>query len=148
MEIAANGAAYRRCPERVAELKEQIGDLQSVRERLMHRRRTLNEDHIEYVSQTRVKLAGLRAEMQKEREEFRKLAADVRLIISSDSEVRASIFREMIELAQTSPYARRYSDTLYQMAVMVLFRSRSSYDFMHWFLPITVPGSVYHHFRE
>jgi hypothetical protein len=61
MEMAANGAVYRRCPERVAELEEQIGDLNSVRGRLMPRCRTLKEDHIEYVSQTRVKLAGLPA---------------------------------------------------------------------------------------
>jgi hypothetical protein len=108
MEMSANGAVYGRCPERVAELEEQIGDLKSVRGRLIRSCRTLKEDHIEYVSQTRVKLTGLRAEMQKEREEFGKLAADIKSIISSDSEVRANVFREMIELAQTSPYMRRF----------------------------------------
>jgi hypothetical protein len=61
--------------------------------------------------------------MQTEREEFGKLAADMKSIISSDSEVRASVFREMIELAQTLPYMRRDSDALYHMAVAVLFRS-------------------------
>jgi hypothetical protein len=66
MKMVANGAVYRRCSEHVTELEEQIGDLKSVRERPMRRCRILKEDHIEYVSQTRVKLAGLRAEMQKE----------------------------------------------------------------------------------
>jgi hypothetical protein len=102
MEMAANGAVYRKCPERVAKLEEQIGDVKSVQGRLMHRCRTLEEDHIEYVSQTRVRLAGLRAEMRREREEFGELAADMKSIVSSDSEVQASVFREMIELVQTS----------------------------------------------
>jgi hypothetical protein len=66
MKMAANGTVYRRCRERAAELGEQISDLKSVRGRLMRRCRTLKEDHIEYVSQTSVKLAGLRAEMQSE----------------------------------------------------------------------------------
>jgi uncharacterized membrane protein YbaN (DUF454 family) len=51
-------------------------------------------------------------------------------------------------MVQTSPYMRRYSDALYHMTVVVLFHSRSSYNFMHWLFPIPVPGSVYHHFRE
>jgi hypothetical protein len=106
MEMAANGAVYRRCPELMAELEEQIGDLKSVGGRLMRGCRTLKEGHIEYVSQTRLKLAGRHAEMQKEQEEFGRLAADMKSIISSDSEVRASVFREMIELALTSPYMR------------------------------------------
>jgi hypothetical protein len=37
MEMAANGAVYRKCPERVAELEEQISRLKSVRGRLMRR---------------------------------------------------------------------------------------------------------------
>jgi hypothetical protein len=54
----------------------------------------------------------------------------------------------MIELAQTSPYMPQYSDTLYHMAVVMPFRSRSSYNFMHWYFLIPVPGPAYHRFRE
>jgi hypothetical protein len=37
MEMAANGAVYRRCLERAAEFEERISDLKSVRGRLMRR---------------------------------------------------------------------------------------------------------------
>jgi hypothetical protein len=100
------------------------------------------------LSETSVRLSDLTAQLQKEREQSAKLALDMKSIISSDSEVRADVFREMTELAKTEPALRWYSNSLYQMAAVLLFRSRSSDEFMHRFLLIPAPSSVYSHFRE
>jgi hypothetical protein len=69
-------------------------------------------------------------------------------IISSDSEVRADVFPEMIELAEREPTLRRYSNSLYNMAAVLLLCCRSSSEFMHGLLPIPPLSSVHSHFRE
>jgi hypothetical protein len=78
----------------------------------MRRCRTLKEDHRKYLSQTRVRLSDLTAELQKGRGQSTELALDMKSIISSDSGVRADVFREMIELAKIEPALRQRSDSL------------------------------------
>jgi hypothetical protein len=66
LEMSASRAVYRRIEENVAELEEEIGDLKSVRGQHMQRRRTLKEHHRKFLSQTRVRLSDLTAQLQKE----------------------------------------------------------------------------------
>jgi hypothetical protein len=103
LEVAASRVVYRRVVENVAEVEEEMGDLKSVRGQLMRRCRTLKEDHRKYLSQIRIRLSNLTAQLQKEREESVNLALGMKSIISSDSEVRADVFLEMIELTKTEP---------------------------------------------
>jgi hypothetical protein len=57
------------------------------------------------------------------------------------------VFRELIHLAQgQGPHY--YSQHLDKMAVVILFRSRSPYEFLTHFEIQPVTGAVYHHFGE
>jgi hypothetical protein len=67
------------------------------------------------------------------------------MIVSSEWEIRANLFCEMITLAKshTTP---RCSNNLYDAAVVILFRSCSTSEFVHTFLPLPSPRAVHAHF--
>jgi hypothetical protein len=103
-----------------------------------------------WVSDNRVRLARLHGEFRAKQDAAAANLFDLTDIVSSASDVRANVFREMIQLAR--PPAEegsmpRYSHNLYLMAVVRLFRSRSSYEFLRQFLPLPATSSIYGHFR-
>jgi hypothetical protein len=51
----------------------------------------------------------------------------------------------MIDLAKPHTISR-YSKNLYYAAIVILFRSRSTYEFLCTFLPLPSPMAVYSHF--
>jgi hypothetical protein len=53
----------------------------------------------------------------------------------------------MVELARHRGDPR-YSDNVYHMAVVLMFPSRSSDEFLRQFLPLPAPSSIYDHFRN
>jgi hypothetical protein len=60
---------------------------------------------------------------------------------------RPDILREMNDLPARQGY-RRYSDSLHYMAVVMVFRSRSTYEFLRNFLPLPARNSIYDHSRD
>jgi hypothetical protein len=128
------------------ELENQIWTLRSVRGQLLRRCRTVKEQHTEYVSALRVRLSKPHFSEPKPEEFFMKVF-DLETIVSSESPVRANVFREMVELARHGGKPR-YSDNLYHMAVVLMFRSHSSDEFLRQFLPLPAPSSICHHFRN
>jgi hypothetical protein len=69
------------------------------------------------------------------------------MIVSSEWETRANLFREMTTLAK-SHATPRYSKNLDYAAVVILFRSCSTDEFVRTFLPLPSPRAVYAHFRS
>jgi hypothetical protein len=67
------------------------------------------------------------------------------MIVSCESEIKANLFREMITLAK-SDTTPRCSKKLYSAAVVILFRSCSTYEALRTFLPLPSPRAVYAHF--
>jgi hypothetical protein len=67
------------------------------------------------------------------------------MIVSSEWEIRANLFREMITLAK-SHNTPRYSKNLCYAAVVILFRLCSTYEFVLTFLPLPSQSAVYAHF--
>jgi hypothetical protein len=66
-------------------------------------------------------------------------------IVSSESEIKANLFGEMINLAKPHTIPR-YSNNLYYVAIVILFRSRSICEFLRTFLPLPSPMAVYLYF--
>jgi hypothetical protein len=66
-------------------------------------------------------------------------------IVLPESEIKANLFRKMIDLAKPHTIPR-YSQNLHYAAIVILFRSHSTYEFLRTFLPLPSPRAVYSHF--
>jgi hypothetical protein len=122
-----------------ANLETQITTLKSLRGKLTRKFRTEKANH------------------QREKKQLQKEIRDLRRHLSQLQAASHApgpcdpcsppILREMNEiLSGTGP--RRYSDHMYYAAVVVLFRSRSTFDFLRGLgFPFPAPNSVYDHFR-
>jgi predicted nuclease with TOPRIM domain len=77
--------------------------MRSQQGKLMRQIRTQQSEHSEYVKQIRVKLSQLHGQLHEAREALElpsgKTMIDLESVVSSESPVRADIFREMIDLA-------------------------------------------------
>ena len=101
----------------------------------------------DYQNEVRGKTRKANAAHRREEAELLENFVDLETVVSSESPVRADVFREMIMLSQTKG-RRTYSEELYHAAAALLFRSRSGYEFMAKIVPLPAPSSVYEHFRE
>jgi hypothetical protein len=159
LEMAATRAVYVTEPYTAATQGELVKRLMSVRGRLLRRCRTLQDQHKDYVSRMRGELSlffGIRREQlegRAVRQEIPEQAPEVNFnlgsVVSSDSPVRADIVREMVLMGLNHGLRpQRYSKNLYHMAVVLLFRSRSAYEYLRNFLPFPAPSSIYAHFQQ
>jgi hypothetical protein len=126
-----------------------VSRLESTRGKLLRQCRNLHARYNDYVSENRVRLRRLSRSLQVENRCAPRKEFDLGNIVSSDSRVRTDVFREMIDLSNVDSQpraARRYSDNIFHMAVVLLFRSRSAYEFLRMFLPLPAPSTVYGHF--
>jgi hypothetical protein len=131
------------------ELQERITTLQSTRGKLMHDCRQIRQDSKEYVDALKKRLANTEAALCRLRGEIAADIVDLGTVRPSDSAVRTDLFHEMVHLAQREKNKRRYTDLHYYLAVLLLFRSRSSYEQIHTkFFPSPAPSSIYDHFHD
>jgi hypothetical protein len=130
----------------IEKLEDEITRLRSLRGRLTRTCRTIREENDREMASMREQLRQLRSQVARLEEELSMKEGEIERTISSKSEVRIHVFREMIELARRNG-PRRYSDHLYYMAVGIRFRSASTYDFVREFLPVPSPVAIYHHFH-
>jgi hypothetical protein len=123
-----------------ANLETQITTLKSLRGKLTRKFRTEKANHQREKAQLQKQIRDLRRHLSQ-------LQAPGSHATGACAPDFPPILREMNEiLTKTGP--RRYSDHLYYAAVVVLFRSRSTYDFLRDLgFPFPAPNSVYEHFR-
>jgi predicted nucleic acid-binding Zn-ribbon protein len=138
--------------EEEEDMQDKMDKCRSQQGKLMRQIRTQRSQHAKYVQQTRVKLAGFHVKLREAQERLEapseKTMIDMESVVSSVSPVRADIFREMIDLARQPAMGRRYSPNPFHMAVVLLFRSRSAYEFLRNFLPLPAPSTIYEHFHD
>ena len=130
----------------VAGLEDEVARLNSLRGRLTRTCRTIHRQNDEEIAAMRQELRVLRSRVAELDEQLSISGAQMDQTVSSPSEVRANVFREMITLARSTG-SPRYSFHLYYMGVVILYRSPSTYDFLRQFLPLPSPVSIYHHFQ-
>jgi hypothetical protein len=127
----------------VANLEEKIAELKSLRGRLTRKCRSVKEVYERKSFAYRLEACRLRRQLNKQEE-----AMQARPTMDAPREPeRLDVLAEMIETAKKGG-AKRYSSHLYYTAVVVMFRSRSTYEFMRQFLPLPAPNSIYEHFRD
>jgi hypothetical protein len=126
-------------------LAKEIKRLRSMRGQLTPRCRTLRKEHEIDLSQCRTLLRQLRCQLAAQEQQIVIQSKETEKIISSESKIRANLFREMIDLAKPHTIPRN-SKNLYYAAIVILFRSRSTYEFLRTFLPFPSPRAVYSHF--
>jgi hypothetical protein len=131
--------------ENRANLEEEVRRLGSMRGQQTRRCRILRKDDENNLLQCRTLLRQLRSRFADQKQQILTQGREMEMIVSSESEIRANLFRKMIVLAKshTTPH---YSKNLYYAAVVVLFRSCSTYEFVCTFLPLPSPRVVYAHF--
>jgi hypothetical protein len=142
LDMVCNGVIY---DEDRSNLEEEIRRLRSIRKQLTHRCRILRKEHENDVSQYRTLLRQPRSQLTGQEQQIVIHSRETEKIISSESEIRANLFREMIDLAKPHTIPR-YSKNLYYAAIVILFPSRSIYEFLCTFLPLPSPRAVYSHF--
>jgi hypothetical protein len=142
LDMVFNGVVYE---ENRPNLEEEIRRLRSMRGKLTRRCRTLRKDHENDLLQCRTLLRQLRSRFADQEQQILTQSREMEMIVSSEWEIRVNLFREMITLAKsyTTP---RYSKNLYYAAVVILFQSCSTYEFVRTFLPLPSPRAVYAHF--
>jgi hypothetical protein len=142
LDMAFNEVVY---DENKTNIEEEIRRLRSVRGQLTRRYRTLRKDHENDLLRCRTLLRQLRSRFTGQEKQIFTQSREMEMIISSESEIRANLLREMITLAKshTTP---RYSKNLYYAAVVILFRSCSTYEFVRTFLPCRARGPFMHFF--
>jgi hypothetical protein len=133
IELARHGVASEKIAK--ASLDVQIRRLKSLRGQLTRRCRTLKADHAKEMCACRLDIRDLRARLADGQELRAKESFDINEILSSPSKERAGIFRAMIEFA-AKQRRRRYSNDFYSMAAVILFRSRSTSDYLRSFIPL------------
>jgi hypothetical protein len=72
---------------------------------------------------------------------------EIEMIVSSEWEIKANLFHEMITLTKSHTIPV-HSKNLYYAAVVILFRLRSTSEFVRTFLPLPSPRAVYARFRS
>jgi hypothetical protein len=127
-------------------LLDEIDKLRSTKGKLLHNIRVMHERFDDYVAQNRVDRSGLFCKIRM-LEELGGGTIDMDALVASESQVRADVFRELVQLALHAQ-PPHYSDRLYDLAVVLMFRSRSSYEFLRLFLPLPATSSIYYHFRD
>jgi hypothetical protein len=139
LDLVFNGVVY---DENRANLEKEIRRLRSMRGQLTHRCRTLRKDHENDLLQYRTLSRQLQSRFADQEQQMLTQSRQMEMIVSSESEIRANLFREIITLAKshTTP---RYSKNLYYAAVVILFRSCSTYEFMRNFLPLPSSRAAY-----
>jgi hypothetical protein len=145
LEIACAGVAYDAATVRRQE--RQIENLKSTQGRLTRRFRTLHNDYQDEIAALKSEVRELRSLVVELQDALRMNESRARPLFYFKSRVCADVFAEMIELAQIPAHGRRYSDNLYYVAVVILYRSSSTYDFLlHW-LALPASSSVYGRFQ-
>jgi hypothetical protein len=126
----------------------QIARLRSLRGKLTRRCRTRKEEYEAEIAALTIEVRQLRNEVAQLQKALSAKENAEKPIFYSDSQIWADVFCEMIELAQMPKEARRYSDHLYYVAVVILFRSASTFEFLRHFLPLPSAVSVYAEFHD
>jgi hypothetical protein len=119
LDMVFNAVVY---DENRANLEEESRRLRSMRGQLTRRCRTLRKDHQNDLLQCRTLLRQLRSRFADQEQQILTQSRGMEMIVSSEWEIRANLFREMITLTKshTTP---RYSKNLYYAAVVILFQS-------------------------
>jgi hypothetical protein len=93
----------------------------------------------------RTLLRQLRSRFADQGQQIQTQSREMKMTVSSESDAKANLFREMITLAKShaTPGSSR---NLYYAAVVILFRSCSTYEFVRTFLPLPSSRAVYAHF--
>jgi hypothetical protein len=114
LDMAFNGAVH---DENRANLEEEIQCLRSMRGQLTPGCRTVRQDHENDLLQCRTLLRQLRSRFADQEKQILTESREMEMMVSSESEIRANLFREMITLTKshTTP---RYSKNLYYAAVV------------------------------
>jgi hypothetical protein len=130
----------------VENLTKQIAQLKSTRGKLTREFRTRKNAQEEEVSSLRMEIRELRKRVAELEASRLGMEHGIGEAAAADGS-RPDILREMNDIAARQGY-RRYSDSLYYMAVVMIFRSRSTYECLRNFLPLPAPNSIYDHFRD
>jgi hypothetical protein len=154
LEIACKGVVYDAKTvakladgaKALSKLEADVAHLKSLRGRLTRKCRTIHDQNDTATAALRQELHDLRSHVAELEDELSTSEGELERTVSSKSAVRADVFREMIKLARSNG-SPRYSNHLYYMAVVILYRSPSTYDFLRQFLPLPSPVSIYHHFQ-
>jgi hypothetical protein len=132
------------------QLAEQVSSLESTRGKLMHDCRQIKAWYEARLDDLQRQLSRTRRDLRKLEESIpdytQEYFVDLRTVRPSRSAVRTEVFHEMVRLAQHEE--RHYTNHHYYMALLLLFRSRSSYEQIHTqFFPSPAPSSIYSHFH-
>jgi hypothetical protein len=129
-----------RIPPTAVNLESQITALKSLRGSLTRKFRTVKADHEREKSELRMEIRDLRRQLSQRQ------ASGWQATGPCETDL-PPILREMNEVLARKG-VRRYSDQMYYAAVVVLFRSRSTFEFLRDLgFPFPAPNSVYEHFR-
>jgi hypothetical protein len=100
-------------------LEEEIRRLRPMRGQLTCRCRTLRNEHENDLSQCRTLRRQLRSQLAGQEQQIIIYSRETEKIVSSESEIRANLFREMIDLAKPHTILR-YSKNFYYDAIVIL----------------------------
>jgi hypothetical protein len=145
MELATKTVVRLTTQKTREELEQRVDSLESTKGKLLVDCKHLSDRLAKFLTQQRVRAAQRKATHDKEIEDLRASLIDLETVRPSRSAIRGAVLREMVHLAQ-SEASRRYPDIIYYWAVVILFRSRSCYEYVHEFFPSPVPSAIYKHF--
>jgi hypothetical protein len=145
MEMAVNSAVRHVKQKTQEKLEQRVTKLKSTKGKLLNFIKHQSEQLAEFQSQARVRAAKRAAAHQKEMNALRENFVDLEKVRPSKSAIRSAVLHEMVFLAQCEG-RRHYPDIIYYWAVVILFRSRSCYEYVHEFFPSPVASAVYYHF--
>jgi hypothetical protein len=139
LDLVCNGVVY---DENRANLEEEIRLLRSMRGKLTRRCRTLRNDDENDLLRCQTLLRQFQSRFADQGQQILTQSREIEMIVSSEPEIRANLFREMITLAKshTTP---GYSNNLCYAVIVILFRSCSTYEFVPTFLPLPSPRPIY-----
>jgi hypothetical protein len=100
-------------------LEKEIGRLRSMRGQLTRRCRTLRKEHENDPSQYRTVLRQLRSQLAGQEQQIVIHSREMEKIASSELEIKANLFREMIDLPKPHTIPR-YSKNLHYAVIVIL----------------------------
>jgi hypothetical protein len=143
VEMIYRGVVYNETA--VADLEETIADLKSLRGRLTRKFRAVKAEHSRDFALMRIEICRLRTKRTVEQEHGIPELHDTKR--SQKTLARAEILNELIALSQAQG-RKRYSPKLYYLALRVLFRAHSVYEYLRNFLTLPSRNSIYTHFDD
>jgi hypothetical protein len=100
------------------------------------------------VTSLHAQLRHLCSQVEQLEEQLPMREGEMNWIESTKSDICTEVVREIIELWRVPKDFRRYSNHMYYLTVVLLFRSPSTYDFLLNVFPFPSTVSVYRHFEN